>query len=222
MKTSNLIPVFLTVMLLTACASSGTASATPTTFDVKALQTSAVQTIVVNMTQTAAAQPTLTPAPPAATETQAPPAATEALTQPAVTETPALTPAGTTTALTPSGTTTAQLCDNSLYVSDVSVQDGSTEAAGTAFVKTWRVKNIGTCSWVKGYQIIFGYGSNGKQLGGLPTAFTTVVAPGSEAEISVNMKAPTKPGNYSEYWRLANNNGVVFGPFLSVIIVVVQ
>jgi len=210
----------LTVMLLTACASGATATATPTQIDVKALQTAAVQTVVAGITQTAAAQPTPTQAPPPATETQAPPPATAALTQPAAIETAALTPAGTTAALTPSGTTTAQLCDNSLYVSDVSIQDGSTEAAGSAFVKTWRVKNIGTCTWVKGYQIIFGYGSNGKQLGGLPTTFTTVVPPGSEAEISVNMKAPAKAGNYSEYWRLANNNGVAFGPFLSVISVV--
>jgi hypothetical protein len=224
MKTSNLIPVFLTVMLLTACASSGTATATPTAFDVKALQTSAVQTIIANITQTAAAQPTqaptetLTPAPAAPTETSAPAVETVALTQ-EVSVTAVLTPAGLTPAvLTPGGSPTPQLCNDSHFVSDVSIQDGTVMTAGAAFVKTWRIKNIGTCTWTKAYQIIFGYGSNRKQLSGVTTKLPAEVPPGGEVEISVNMKAPAKTGNYSEYWQLADNNGLPFGQFFSVVI----
>jgi hypothetical protein len=195
MKTANLISVLLTVILLTACASSGTATSTPTAIDINALQTAAVETIVANITETAAAQPTQEP--PTETITPAPEKPTE-------TVTPTL-----------AVSSTAQLCDNSAFVSDASVPDGTQMTAGQAFVKSWKVKNTGTCSWKTGYQIIYAYG---EKMGGLATTLTAEVLPGTDVEISVNLKAPDKGGNYSGYWRLANNNGVPFGQVLTVII----
>lgn len=191
MKTLKLIPTLMIVLVLTAC-SSGTPAPTPTAVDVAALQTAAVATILANVTQTAAAQPT-------ATATLTPVPAT-----PTVTATP-----------TPAASGTAALCDNSAFVSDASVPDGTQMTAGQAFVKTWRVKNTGTCTWKTTYQLIFAYGV---KLGGLPTALTADVLPNSEVEISINLQAPTKAGNYGGYWRLANNNGTPFGQIFTVII----
>lgn len=195
MKISNLFFAFLAAMLLVACGfAGGTPVATATLVDVNALQTVVVQTIIANITQTAAAQPTLIP-----------------------TETPTPIPAKPTETATPTlaVSSTAQLCDNSAFVSDASVLDGTQMTAGQAFVKTWKVKNTGTCSWSTGYQLIHAYGET---LGGLPSALSAEVLPGSEVEISVNLKAPVKTGNYSSYWRLANNNGVPFGMILTVMI----
>jgi hypothetical protein len=192
MKTAHLASTLLIVILLASC-SGGSAGPTPTPVDVNALQTAAVQTVVAVITQTAGAQPTETVPP---TETPVP----------AATETP-----------TPTVTPTPASCDNSAFISDASVQDGAVYAAGQEFIKTWKVKNIGTCTWTTGYRIIF---SHGVVMGGMMTDLTAEVAPGAEAEVSVKLKAPLKSGNYSGYWRLANNNGYAFGERFSVIITV--
>ena len=198
MKKNSFIVLFLALILLSACAASPTdAQPTPTEFDVSALQTAAVETIVAVYTQTAEAQPK--PVLPSETSTPVPLVPTET-----VTPTPAISP-------------TAQLCDNSAYVSDISVIDGMQMAAGQAFVKTWKIKNTGTCLWTKGYQMIVAYG---EKMGGIPTAVPAEVLPGAEIEISINLVAPAKPGNYGGYWRLINNNGVPFGEIFTVLIVV--
>jgi len=188
--------VFLIVVLLSACAGAGNTLPTATPVDVGALQTAAVQTIVADITQTAEAQPSATPAP---TETNTP------------------EPAAPTETTTPALSATAPLCDDSAYVSDASVQDGSQVTAGQAFVKTWKIKNTGTCAWGTAYQIRW---SHGEKMGGLATNLSTAVQPGAEVEISINLKAPDKAGTYGGYWRLFNNNGYAFGQRFSVIIVV--
>ena len=190
MKTIHLIPVFFLVSLLFGC--TGNADVTIIPIDVHALQTAAVSTIIANITQTADAQPTLV-----ATKTITPMPPTETATS------------------TPASDLPITLCDNSAFISDASVIDGIQMEAGQEFVKTWLVKNTGTCLWKTGYQLIFDYGV---KLDGLPVILTSEVMPGSEVEISVNLKAPEKPGNYSGYWRLANNNNVPFGQIFTVII----
>lgn len=192
MKITSFAFALLMIFVLTAC--SGTSAQTPApTVDIGVMQTAAVQTVIADITQTAAAMPTETPAP---TQTSAP----------LPTET-----AAATAAITP----TLALCDDSAFVSDASVPDGTQMTAGQAFVKTWKVKNTGTCVWKTGYQIIYSYG---EKMGGLPTALSAEVQPGAEVEVSVNMNAPTKAGTYSGYWRLANNNGFAFGQIFTVII----
>jgi hypothetical protein len=89
---------------------------------------------------------------------------------------------------------------------------------GQEFVKTWKVKNTGSCTWTRGYQVMWSYGDN--RMGGQATALTGDVLPGDEVEISLALKAPLTPGTYSGYWILRNNNGFTFGQRLSVVIVV--
>jgi hypothetical protein len=198
MKTAHLASTLLIVVLLTSC-SGGSTSPTPTPVDVNALQTAAVQTVVADITQTAAAvvQPTEIVPP---TETPVP----------APTETPTLT-------VTP----TLSACDNSAFINDASVPDGTIMAAGQEFIKTWKVKNTGTCSWTTGYRIVFGYSNPpNEKMGGLPINLTAEVAPNADTEISVKLKAPLKSGTYSGYWKLANNNGYAFGEYFTVVIIV--
>jgi hypothetical protein len=193
MKTAHLASTLLIVILLASC-SGGSANPTPTPVDVNALQTAAVQTVVADITQTAAAQP----------------AATELL----PTETPVPLPTETPTQAI---TTTPPACDNSAFINDASVPDGTVMAAGQEFIKTWKVKNTGNCNWTTGYRIVYSYG---EKMGGLPTALTVEIASNAEAEIAVKLKAPLKSGTYSGYWRLANNNGYAFGEIFTVIITV--
>lgn len=193
MKTAHLASTFLIAILLASC-SGGSASPTPTPVDVNALQTAAVQTVVANITQTAAAvQPTATIL---------------------STETPVPTPTETSA---PTATVTPSTCDNSEFINDASVPDGTVMAAGQEFIKTWKVKNTGTCTWTTGYRLIYSYG---EKMGGLPINLTAEVAPNGDAEIAVKLKAPLKSGTYSGYWRLANNNGYAFGEIFTVVITV--
>ena len=112
------------------------------------------------------------------------------------------------------------LCDDFSYdlaTVDVTIPDGSPMTIGQDFLKTWKIKNTGACSWGAGYTVVFGYG---EKMGGVPTALTTTVMPGQEVEVSVQFKAPAKAGEYKSWWRLANSGGSAFGKFFSVWIIV--
>lgn len=100
-------------------------------------------------------------------------------------------------------------CDWAKYVADVTVPDGTTFSGGTAFTKTWRLKNNGSCTWTTGYSLVF---SSGEKMGG-PDAvpLPTTVAPGQTVDISVNLTAPTVGGSYRGFWQLKNASGGLFG-----------
>jgi hypothetical protein len=99
-------------------------------------------------------------------------------------------------------------CNNSLYVSDVTIPDGTVMALGQAFVKTWQFQNSGSCSWSSDYQLIF---TSGKAMNGSTTAIAQTVSSGSDANVSVSLVAPSSEGTYTGYWQLADANGNIFG-----------
>src|SRR3990172_5424961 len=49
----------------------------------------------------------------------------------------------------------ATCVDDSEFVSDVTVPDGTSFGPGTVFRKIWRIRNSGTCSWDAGYRFAF-------------------------------------------------------------------
>jgi uncharacterized repeat protein (TIGR01451 family) len=104
----------------------------------------------------------------------------------------------------PSGCT-----DRAAFIADVTVPDNTVFAPNTAFTKTWRLKNVGTCTWTTGYKLIF---VSGNQLGATsPIAFTTTVAPGAQVDLSANMVSPASNGSYQGNWMLQNASGYNFG-----------
>jgi fibronectin type 3 domain-containing protein len=100
-------------------------------------------------------------------------------------------------------------CDWAQFVADVTVPDGTTFAANATFTKTWRLKNIGFCTWTTSYALVFDSGNN---MGG-PTSVNlpSSVAPGQTVDLSVDLTAPSSPGHYIGYWKLMNASGVRFG-----------
>jgi len=98
-----------------------------------------------------------------------------------------------------------QACDLAQYIKDVNIPDGTNFPPGTAFTKTWRLKNIGTCTW-SGYSLVFDSGDS--MSGASPTAIGTV-SPGQEVDVSVNLTAPSSNGDYRGYWRIRNASGVL-------------
>ncbi len=100
-------------------------------------------------------------------------------------------------------------CNRAQFIADVTIPDGTVINAGATFSKTWRLKNIGTCTWTTSYALIF---DTGTQMGGpnsinLPQA----VAPGQTTDLTISLTAPTTAGEYRGYWKFKDNNGIPFG-----------
>lgn len=96
-------------------------------------------------------------------------------------------------------------CEQGQFITDVTVPDGTLYDAGDTFTKTWRIKNIGTCTW-SGFSLVF---DSGDLMGGAsPTAIGTV-SPGASVDLSVALTAPAANGNYRGYWRIRNGSGVL-------------
>ena len=141
----------------------------------------------------------------------APATATEIPTQAA---TPTGTPAPATATPTPapatvSPTATTACVDKAEFVSDVTIPDSTTMAAGQSFVKTWRLRNTGACTWTSSYSVVF---FDGNRMGGPESApLPGPVAPNTTLDVSVSLKAPTANGAHTGNWRLRNAAGVTFG-----------
>lgn len=112
-------------------------------------------------------------------------------------------------ALTLPTTASATTCDWVQFISDVTVPDGTKYEPGATFKKTWRLKNIGTCTWTTSYSLVF---DSGAQMGAPASInFPSSVAPGQTIDINVDMTAPNSPGHYIGYWKFKNASGVLFG-----------
>ena len=158
-------------------------------------QTLAAQTVGAALTQGLAGVATeIATQIPADTSTAPPPNATAIPTQ-------------TFTSIPPSATT---VCNQASFVEDVSVPDGKSFQTGEHFTKTWRLKNVGSCVWTSGYQLVFDHGD--KMSGPDSKQLTTgVINPGQNVDISVDLVAPSSAGNYKGYWMLREPGGAIFG-----------
>ena len=100
-------------------------------------------------------------------------------------------------------------CDAAAFIADVTIPDGTRVDAGQSFTKTWRVQNIGICSWTQAYNLTF---SGGDSLNGQSSiSMPYEVLPGGSVDLSVNLIAPSQIGSYSGQWLLRNAAGVTFG-----------
>jgi len=203
MKLKLIVVAALIATLVAACGSANTPNEEPTP-DVAAVRTSAASTVVSQFTLTAAAfTPTTSSSLP--TETPAPGVTFTATVQPLVQVTNA------------EGTSFA-LCDNLEFVADVNVPDGTNMAPGQDFVKTWRVKNSGSCPWGTGYELV--YADYADDMSGQFQPLTQVVQPGQEVEVSIQFTAPDEIGEYLSAWQMSNPSGVTFPVAVFVKIIV--
>lgn len=161
---------------------------------------SAYETMVGQLTQIAPTNTASAPVEPGATSTQLP----------TNTPIPTFTPAPpVNTPVPPTKTPIPIPCNAAKYIEDVTIPDWSKVDAGATFLKTWKVKNVGTCSWTKEYKIFF-FGGNQMQAASA-IAFPNNVNPGETVNLSVEMVAPSDKGSYSGSWMLKAANGTVFG-----------
>lgn len=100
-------------------------------------------------------------------------------------------------------------CDWAQFVADVTIPDGTQVQPGATFTKTWRLKNIGYCTWTTAYTMVY---DSGTQMGNtVSVAMPNNVAPGQTVDLTVNLVAPSNPGSYRSYWLFKNANGLKFG-----------
>ena len=130
------------------------------------------------------------------------------------TPTPTATPEG----LALTQTAQAGCTNGANFVQDVTIPANAFLAPGSNFTKIWRVNNTGTCDWV-GYQLVH---ASGDPLGAVSPQAIPMVSTQANADISVEMVAPTTPGTYSSTWQIRAGDGSTFGPNLSVTIIIPQ
>jgi hypothetical protein len=180
-----LISTSLIMLVLLACtisigAPQPQAPAAPTLSPQDLVNIAVAQTVAAN-------QPAQPPAqPPVVATTQAPPP-----------------PPGPTAPPTP----TPLPCNWALPVSET-YPDGSNLNINTNFVKTWRIRNGGTCTWNTNYKAIF---HSGTSMNGPATLnFTQIVHPGETYDIVMTLKAPASPGSYKGTWHLYGDDNIDF------------
>jgi hypothetical protein len=101
-------------------------------------------------------------------------------------------------------------CNRAEFVNDVTILDGTQVSIGASFTKTWRIKNVGSCTWTSSYVLLFDHGDRMDAPGAQPLTSGNV-APGAVTELSVTLKAPSTPGMYQGDFRLRSPDNVLFG-----------
>ncbi len=100
-------------------------------------------------------------------------------------------------------------CLAARFVKDVTVPDGTEFAPNTDFVKTWRLRNVGSCTWTTAFVAYF---DEGDAMGAPPQVnLPHAVEPGETVDIQVAMRAPSTPGTYKGLWKLRSDTGQSFG-----------
>jgi len=183
-KTFRIISILSIMMLVISACNLPSSAATEDPNNPNVVFTAAALTVQANLTQAVPfITPTIPPPQPTNTAVTIPTAA-----------------AATITPLIPA----TPLCDQALFIKDVTIPDGTLITPGALFKKTWRVKNTGTCSW-SGYTLVF---DSGESMSPVIDPIG-VVASGQEVDVSVTFTAPTATGEYKSYWRIRNPSGVL-------------
>ena len=74
-------------------------------------------------------------------------------------------------------------------------------------MKKWKIKNTGTCTWTRDFDIVFVWGDKiGKN-----ADVTYDIKPGDTYTVNVEITAPATAGTYIGYWMMTDNQGARFG-----------
>ncbi|HSD85772.1 MAG TPA: NBR1-Ig-like domain-containing protein, partial [Anaerolineae bacterium] len=110
-------------------------------------------------------------------------------------------------------TTSAACTYRATFLGDVTIPDNTITAPGSAFIKTWRLRNDGNCAWGPNQYVRSLVFFNGDRMGAPnEVPLLTQVPPGSIVDVSINLIAPQQAGTYRSEWMLL----VAQGPLLGV------
>jgi len=86
------------------------------------------------------------------------------------------------------------------FVEDVNIPTDTEIMPGTEFTKIWRLRNTGTAPWPANTKLVH---IGGDKFEGDSVANVDPAPPGEEINVAVSLVAPSEPGRYVSYWRLA-------------------
>jgi uncharacterized membrane protein YgcG len=110
----------------------------------------------------------------------------------------------------PEENTTPGECINAAeFVQDVTVPDDTLIKPGKSFVKIWRLRNIGSCTWTSNYLLVFIAGD--QMEGASPKRLNTSIDPGNTIDLALDLVAPGDMNYYQGNWMLQDENGNNFG-----------
>jgi len=217
-------------LILSACNFGQEPEPTP---DVGAIFTAAAETVLaqfsLELTQTALAAPTATlpPLPPTATliptfaigGSPAAPATTPLATLGIGTQ-PAVIPAlATATPLAALATQAGSVCMDSAFIADITYPDGTVVQDNAWISKRWSIQNTGTCAWDDGFSLQPATG-DAKGTWVIDEKVYKKVEPGDIIEIEIDIKTPSKGGEWGGCWKMKGDNGQFFGTFLCLLVMV--
>ncbi len=210
-KSATVLLTGLFLILATACGAATTAAPSGGTVAAQTLE--AMLTQVSGLAATSTSKPSATPETPAANPS---PTTTEIPAVQTSTETPVTglsttsAPSLTNTPVSQATSTVSGNCNAAFFVGDVGpVVDNFKIKAGATFVKSWMVRNIGTCTWTRDYTLRFQYDYH--MFGPSSVNFPEIIPPNQNLLIEVNLKAPSNPGTFQGQWYLFDPAGNRFG-----------
>jgi hypothetical protein len=232
-KLNWLVILLVISLFISSCNLGQEAEPTP---DVGAIFTAAAETVQAQfsaqLTQTALAAPIVIQPPtatliptlstdgsPAAPATPADPLATP-LASPLPTfgvgTQPAASPLATATPLGGLPAQPTQSCFNSAFIADVTYPDGTVVEDNAWIAKVWSIQNTGTCTWDDGFSLQPVTGdAKGEWVIDEVKEF---VEPNEIVEIRIDIKTPSKGGEWGGCWKMMGDNGYYFGTFLCLLV----
>jgi uncharacterized protein YkwD len=120
---------------------------------------------------------------------------------------PTVTTTETETPL-PTPTDQGDCINRAEFVSDVTVPDNTNFKPGDKFIKTWRIRNTGSCIWNMRYTLVF---LKGAQMSApFATSFIETLPQGT-VDISLDMVAPAQDGVFTGVYQFQGPSGKRFG-----------
>ena len=98
-------------------------------------------------------------------------------------------------------------CNQAQFISET-VKDNTEFEPGETFTKSWRLKNIGTCTWNPDYRLVFYSGD--RMDGPKYQDLDEYIEPGETVDILIDLEAPEDEGTYTGYWKLQTDDGYYF------------
>ena len=129
-------------------------------------------------------------------------------------EEPGEEPAGETADAEVAGDATVD-CLKAAYVADVTIPDNTRLDKGEAFVKTWRMRNTGSCAWPEDTALAMVR----SELGEPDDVQVGIVAEGETVEISVELVAPDQDGVFDGSWTLRTGDTDLPGGHVTAVII---
>jgi len=201
-KVLSLLFFLVLVVILYACSISPQVISGEKQNSLQNMKTAAIRTVEsrINMLTSSAPSPTVT-----STTIYSTPIPSESIqyqTPLTFTPNPVFSP-------TPNSKIQNEPCEKAEFLDDITIPDGTSVNPGFSFLKTWRIKNTGTCAWTAAYQLVFVGGNLSGENGIIPLKNTA--NPGEIIDLTIPLVAPSQPGVYEGYWKLRNPQGYIFG-----------